>query len=111
MRGLQARPSVRPGGLLLTNLAVIFLTFISDIPRRWPSGQSRDQGQLGSLSPDPCCGWGQGSPGPCLGLLAGSDGDNDPFQEASLDDCEARVKSPIGIVKTPITVLKKTVVT
>ena len=47
----------------------------------------------------------EGSPGPCLGLLAGSDGDNDPFQEASLDDCEATVKSPMGMV------LKKTVVT
>ena len=35
---------------------------------------------------------------------AGSDGDNDPFQEASLDDCEAGVKSPIGMV------LEKTVV-
>ena len=42
---------------------------------------------------------------PCLSLLAGSDGDNDPFQEASLDDWEAGVKSPMGMV------LKKAVVT
>lgn len=89
----------------MTNVAVVFLAFISDTPRRWLCGKRRDQGRLWSLSPDSWYGRGQGSPRPCLGLLAGSDGDNDPFQEASLDDWEAGVKSPMGIV------LKKTVVT